>query len=61
MKGYFPVVIDHLNSSFQKDYRFLFKSIGKVRPLDLAKALRDSMRRITYPDVVAIVCVSERS
>ena len=56
MKGYFPVDIDHLNSTFQKDYQFLFKSIGKVRPLDLAEALRDSMRRINYPDVVAIVC-----
>ena len=61
MNGYFPVDIDHLNSSFQKDYRFLFKSIGKVRPLDLANALRDSMRRITYPDVVAIVCVPKEA
>ena len=56
MKGYFAVDIDHLNSTFELDYRFLFKPIGKVNPPDLADALRDSMRRVTYPDVIAIVC-----
>ena len=59
MKGYFAVDIDRLNSIFEKDYRFLFKSTGKVNPADLVDALTVSMRKVTYPDVVAIVVCSQ--
>ena len=59
MKGYYVVDTDHLNSSFEKSYRFLFKSIGKVNSNDLADEFTDAMRRVTYPDVVAIVVCSQ--
>ena len=59
MKGYFAIDVNHLNSTLEMDYRFLFKSIGKVNPTDLADALTASMRRVTYPDIVAIIVCSE--
>ena len=58
MKGYYAVEINRLNSPIERDYRFLFKPIGKVNPTDLADALTDAMRRVSFPDVVAIITCS---
>ena len=61
MKGYFAVDIDCLNSNLDKDYRFLFKATGMVDSAELVDALTASLRRVTYPDVIAIVCSPKES
>lgn len=55
MKGFYSV--DYKDNKSGLEYCFLFKSSGKTNAADLSDAIRDSLRRITYPDGVVIVCV----
>ena len=55
MKGYFPV--DYQSEQYGIDCRFLFKPIGKPSAPELADALRDSLRKVTYPDLILIVAL----
>lgn len=55
MKGYYSVSYKDEGKRF--DCCLLFKPSGKTNAADLADAIRDSLRIITYPDAVVIVSV----
>jgi len=55
MRGYFPVDVRCKDSGL--DYRVLYKSVGEPSAADLADAVKASLRRILFPDILVLVCI----
>ena len=57
MKIFFK--FSYRSKKYAADCQFLFKSVGKLNSSDLADAIKESLRKIIYPDLVFLVVVSK--